>query len=185
MATQTRVPTGTGATSEYAALGGGTKWSEVDDPVGTPDDATTYIYNSVANNREEWFTFAAFAIPDGSTINGVTVRMRGQRTAAGTLSHQVGIRVGAAQFMSGNLAAQTTWTDHSNTWATNPATTLAWTEAEVEALVTFLIKTVQFSAGEELQVTQVYIECDYTEPAGANPKGPLSNPFMGPFGGPI
>jgi hypothetical protein len=169
MATQTRLPTGDGSTSAWTALGGGSKFSEVDDPIGTPDEDTTYV-SRVNTAGTQLYTFSAFAVPSGSTINFVRVFAR-MRMAAGSATAALILRVNGTNSVI-NVGAQTaSYADETNDWLTNPNTGLAWTVDDVngvgaDPLQEFGHRTDSgFGAGEEMRCTQCYAEVDYTESA--------------------
>lgn len=175
MATQTRVPTGNGATTDFTAVGAATVWEACDDPVGSPDDSTTYGLLAAANGSH-YFTFSPPSIPAGSTINSVTVVSRNEAVGSSWTSSN-NVRVGGANFSSATSTVSTTvgFVDHSRSWLTNPATTLAWTVDEINGtagsnnLEQFgTTVTGNTTAGDEAQVTQVYMIIDYTEGAGGS-----------------
>lgn len=172
MATQDRLPTGNSAVSDTWVTGtAGNKWDDVDDPVGTPDDATTYILKNDANNAIQLFTFTAFAITS-SAISHIRVFVRAQRTAAGACTIRRQLRVnGTTYLVSTNATATTSWADYTADQLTNPNTALAWVEADVEGTGAAPLQEIglgisNWNAGEELQATQMYAQVDYTDAAG-------------------
>lgn len=166
MATQDRLPTGDSATNDnWTALGGGSKFSEVDDPVGTPDEDTSYINKSGAGAAPQDFTFTAFDI-SSSAIASITVTLR-TRVAAGVVSTIVRIKVNGTAYTTGSIATSGSYTNKTNTWLTNPNTGVDWTEADVEGtganpLQEFGVSSGSQGAGEEIRCTQAYITVDYT-----------------------
>jgi len=174
MATDTRVPTGNSAVANDFTASAGNRWECVDDPVGSPNDATDFVFKQNSNGTQR-FTHAAFSIPGGSTINSVTVRFRAQRTAAGACTLAPMIRVGSTNTTGTSQAMTTSWADYFQTWATNPNTASAWTVDQVNGvdatnpLSEFGVNSGGLASGEEVQLTQIYIEVDYTAAAAGNP----------------
>jgi hypothetical protein len=141
----------------------------VDDAVGAPDDATTYIKQHVGSNTQSFSSSSAFDIAS-SAIASVQVIARCQRTVAGAISVQAMIRVNGSNSFASTQAVATSWTDYTFTWTTNPGTAAAWLEADVEGsgstpLQQFGIAASGWATGEELQCTQVFARVNYTEVA--------------------
>lgn len=167
MATQDRLPTGNSATSGWTSGSAGNKWDDVDDPIASPDDGTTYIYRQNSGG-EQLFTYTAFAITS-SAISHVRVTFRAQRTVAGECNTGARIRVAGTRSSIGlNANLTTSWADYTRDQLTNPVTGLDWTEAQVEGtdatnpLDQFGLQSGGMAAGEEVQCTQCYITVDYT-----------------------
>jgi hypothetical protein len=161
------VPTGNGTTNDWnTAFGAATKWDCVNDPVGSPDDATTYAASEEQPNPEQTFTFAAFSITS-SAITKVTVTVR-WACLAGEVRHSAVIVVGGTNYPSANSDAKSDSTYETDVWdwLTNPATGLAWTEAAVEGLLEFGVGAEAMNPGDTVAVTQVYATVDYTAAAG-------------------
>lgn len=169
MAVEVRRPTGNGATANWSGSGGGAAWEGVDEV--SADDDTTYAFraDSFANHR---FTFTAFAI-NSSAIASVTVRSRARVTLGGNGSDfTTALTVTGDELVFGALQADigTSYADFVDTWATNPKTGAAWTEADVEGtgsnpLTQFGMRASTMVTFEEMRCTQISIEVDYT-PAG-------------------
>jgi hypothetical protein len=61
----------------------------------------------------------------------------------------------------------TSWADYATDWLTNPATGLAWTEAQVEGdIVSFGLQNTNTAGSEECQVSQQYLTVEYTDAGG-------------------
>lgn len=187
MATQQRFPTGNGATANWDANGAATVWECVDE--ASPDDDTTYGSKTAAFARHA-FTFTAFAITS-SAITSITLYGRGRCTVAdGGCEFSLGINVNGTWYPGSAVPMTTTYADapYTRTLLTNPDTGIAWVEADVEGTGSNPIQSMEHrfsSNSSEGRCTQTSIEVNYTVAGGANPKGPLSNPLAGPFGGPI
>lgn len=163
------LPTGDGATSNWSALGGGGKYLEIDDAVGAPDDATSYVFRQNSNGNQR-FTFDTPTVPAAATITNVQVFTRGQRTAAGNCTYSRVLVIGGADHtIGGSVNPGTSWASQTATAATNPATGLAWTVADVNGsganpLQQFGLDSGGVSAGREIQVTQMRLIVNYTLP---------------------
>lgn len=173
MATQERLPTSDGAINNWTALSGGSKFSEVDDPVGTPDDATSYVYKSGSNGAQQ-FGFTAFSISSSAiSLLKQFVRIRhGAGTTGGRWVPRIGVNgvdYSGTTVLGGAIG--TSFGDHSNDWLTNPATGAAWTEADIEGtgaapLQTFYLVASNISGTNEIRCTQTYLQVDYTASGG-------------------
>ena len=126
MATQTRSPTGNGATSQWTGSANpASPWLDVSDA-----SDSTYISRADSNGSHV-FAFTAFDIAS-SAIASLTVTFRAARTAAGACTAQARIRVGGTSYNGTQQALTETITDLTEVCATNPATSVAWVEADIE-----------------------------------------------------
>lgn len=167
MATQDRLPTGVGADNSWASGTAGNKWDDVDDPIGTPDEDTTYIVETTSY-QSQTFTFTAFSITS-SAIDKVSITNR--LKCVGTVSYQNRLRVNGTSYNSSTAATTTSYVDYTTDWLTNPNTAAAWVEADVEGvganpLQQFGVIVSTIDASEELRCTQSYITVTYTEAGG-------------------
>ncbi len=179
MSTQlTRLPTGTVVGNKLASSTGKTEanlYQDVDDPIGSPDDASSYLYWT-SSPASGLFSFANPAIPSGSTINFVRVFFRGYTGASGFIAPN--IKVGGAEYPDyGNmLLPDQHWVDFTDDWLTNPRTGSPWTVADINgnggnALQAFGYMTL--STTEE-HVTQTYLTIEITAPARPKVGGSLA-----------
>jgi hypothetical protein len=171
MATQTRVPTGDGTGAGYTASGAASVWEAVDDPVGTPDDDTTYGVKADGNSLHE-LTFAAFAI-DASAVNFLQVLFRARLLTGDALTGRAILRVGGNAYTTTAPTNNLTdaYDDYTHDYLTNPDTGLAWTEADIEGsgsnpLQEYGVRNQSTGAGEEIRLTQCYATVDYDEAGG-------------------
>lgn len=169
MATQTRVPTGDSSVDNgWSSSSGTTKAADVDDPVGSPDDDTTYAFKNGAN-ANQLHTFSAATIPGGSTAITVNVIYRGRRTST-SLNINARIRVNGTTYEEGaGTVPGSTYANRTVAWATNPATLAAWTVNDVNGsgtnpLQEFGYANTQTTGTEEARVTQCYLSITYTPP---------------------
>lgn len=165
--TLTRVPTGDSAVDNgWSASTGTSKWAMVDDPVGTPNDDTDYVFASAAN-LNQLFTFDPITIPRGSVVVGVSVTFRVRRTAT-SVNANPRIRVGGTTYEGATAVPGSTYANRTVDWLTNPKTLLAWTADDINgvgsnALQEFGFANTQTTAGEDVRVTQAYLTVVYTE----------------------
>jgi hypothetical protein len=162
MATQSRLPTGDGDT-DYPGLmtpvpsSPSTLYDKVDDPVGSPDDSSTYLS---FNTYYHWqlFTFSAFSVPSGAVISKVTLNLRiyGWQYPI--------IKVNGSVYIVGcdTSNAQNVWATTSQDWTTNPATSVAWNVSDVNGTGTYPLQ--QFgteSWSPTSYITQCYLTVEY------------------------
>ena len=171
MATQSRVPTGDGADLTLLPLGAGSHYVEVDDPVGTPDDNTSYVQLPATGSygTDESFTFAAFSITS-SAITSLVITFRAKETG-GTRTVGSLLWVNGTRYRASRQDLTTSYADYTQTYLTNPNTGAAWTEDNIEGVVgsplqQFGINTDGVFAGRTIEITKVYATVDYTEAGG-------------------
>lgn len=174
--TATKVPTGDGAVSDWGRSAGcaSSDFDCLDDPVGSPDDDTTYCVQTAAGgSANELFTYADFSITAGSTITNVGIFMRAMQTGSGgTIRGR--IRTGAATDTNSatpNTPGASYADDATFVYTTNPTTTLAWTVDEVNGVdvdssLEQIGGRIASTVSGEVRVTQLYGFVTYTPPAG-------------------
>ncbi len=176
MATQQRVPTGDDSVSSTFTLyptSPTTRYDKVDDAIGSPDDDSTYIEGTNNAGGYACFTFAAFTIPAGSTIQSVAVTYRAKETGVGASSSYGCIKTGTTQRTSSGADPGGSYSDRTVTWTTNPATSAAWQVDEVNGtdsetthrLTAFGIGGTDWAP--DTRFTQVYCTVTYTEPSAS------------------
>jgi hypothetical protein len=128
MSSQTRVPTadgdirGTWNTSPY--------WDDVDET--TPNDADYMTGTAVVSNSAyNLFSFSAFSIPAGSTIQDLTVYVRARDASSGVNNIRASIKVKGTNYNGTSNDPGTNWTTYSYSYTTNPNTGSAWTVADI------------------------------------------------------
>lgn len=153
MATLTLYPNGAGSTQGWDAEGG--DYQKIDET--SSDGDTTRLYSPTAN------AIADFDLQDPTTeegvINSVTVYIytRGLDPVSNVV--QLLVRLSSTNYLSADKTYNnTSYHDESNTWSTNPATSAAWTWAEVAALRAGMKRI----SGGGQAVTQLRVVVDYT-----------------------
>lgn len=130
-----------------------------------PDEDDTYLqtYESSAG-----FSYDLYNLPASSgsgTINSVKVYVRCRYTGVGGYT-RVKIKTGGTEYDNGsNLALTDSYAYYSHQWANNPGGG-AWTWAQIDALQIGL--ALWGDAYGTARCTQVYVEVDYSPPAGGS-----------------
>jgi hypothetical protein len=168
MATQTRVPTAIGG-AIWTVGAGSDRVDAVDDTVGAHDSDTTYIFTTGSGQRQD-YTFSAFTVPAGSTINSLIVH--GVLKYVGTTSDaRLNIRNEADAISEGaDFTVTSSYVEYTRTLATNPWTAASWTVNEINTdgatsnrLAKMEIRSI--APNTDLRCTALWLEVDYT-PAG-------------------
>lgn len=156
MATQTRTPTGFTSVAGSNPASTGTQLAAVQ----TAGDG---IYVSVVNNGNAFYcTHAAFAVPSDATVNFVRIAPTVRGADGNTCTCVTALYVGGATYAStAQSVATTTFTALNYDWTSNPATSSAWTPAEVNALTRMYVQAPD--AAPDLWVDHVQVTVDYTE----------------------
>jgi hypothetical protein len=161
MATEILRPNAAGDVTALFPSGASFNWDCVNDV--TPDGLSTYVVCSIEGY--DLYNIPNTSIPDGATINSVTVYAYCNADYPGNYA-KVRIKTGGTEYYSALLyVAQTpSWTLISETWNTNPKSSLAWTKSDLNALQigVYLIWHNQYYP--YTRCTQVYVEIDYTGP---------------------
>jgi hypothetical protein len=156
-----KLPDGDGAYTDWGIIGGQpTRWQSVDDPVGAPDDSTTYINSSIVNRNS--FTFQNLSESSILAVNWVAVTVRARRESGGSATLQIFYRQGGTNYDNANSQSlTTTWTAYSLAgwnYTTNPATGAAWNESSINNMEWGVYR----SAGDRgIRVTQIYVTVNF------------------------
>jgi len=123
-----RFPTAAGALTQWTPSAGA-NWQTVDD--AAPNDDTDY--NSATTvGLEDTFTVQDAPVP-GATLYGAQVNINVKKLDAGVCEIAPVTRVGGTSYLGTSLNPGTVYSYFTDVRATNPATGLAWTEAEFNA----------------------------------------------------
>jgi hypothetical protein len=187
-ATDTRVPTGS-VSSVWLVGAGSDRVDAVDDPVGSPDEDTTYVVDDVGGQRQRW-TFSAFTVAGGSTINSVAVTGRCRYT--GTAGEVIlGMRnesdTGTSEDFPADYSTLTTsYTNYTRTFTTNPWAGGAWTVNQVNSegstanrLANMSLRTGGLTASA-VRCTSVYLTVDFTAAGGGGTSHRMMTLGVGP-----
>lgn len=158
--TETLRPTGEGATTELDPSAGN-NYSCVND-----DSDSTYVYpRTDGSYLTDVYATADTAIPTGSTINLVSVKVRyGNEGMGGTVYVNAALRVGSTIYYgSEHYKESGGYSDETYEWATNPAGG-AWVVSDLNALQCGVsLKSV---GGGVSCCSEVYMIVDYDLAAG-------------------
>ncbi|MCX6668068.1 MAG: hypothetical protein NTV74_07550 [Euryarchaeota archaeon] len=186
------LPNAEGSTQQWiVSLGGDSNhYTKVDDPVGSPDDDTTYVYTSALNAIEE-FNHQENAVLVGVAITNVRVYARMKYTGAvSSAKVNIGLNVsGTRRSAAADSTLTSAYVAYPNDWANNPADSQAWEKSDIDSLQTSLkLITLSGISGCTVRCTQIYIAVTYVpntaptigEPSYGGwdlgtPKGPIDN----------
>lgn len=159
--TETRVPDGAGDETNIPNLvGAATHWEAVDDPVGVPDDDTTYVMTDQVDTWARDLYEVEDSAVSASDIRKITVTARAKRTVNWAEVKLV-IKTGGTVYESvttGNIA--NVYTNYSTDWTTNPGTGEYWTWDEIDDLQIGV--SMRGAAGASAgRCTQVYLTVTY------------------------
>lgn len=126
---ETLYATGNGTTNAWTPLSG-SNFQMVDEP--QQDGDTTYVSTSAAGNID---LYAMGNLTDlaGGTVLAVSVATCLRHDSATQTARNV-LRTGGSNFEGGDIAVPAAYAYSESIWETNPDTTSAWTESEVNAL---------------------------------------------------
>lgn len=172
--TATQVPTGLGTFSNWTLGAGADRVDAVDDPVGTPDDDTTYVVTTVSGQRQD-YTTAAFSVGASDTVNSFQIigRFKFVGTAAQMRLNIVSETPTTSEDIDRSVTSA--YADYTRTMTTNPFTAAAWTPNQVNkdagtANRYDQIEIRSIAPNTDIRCTQVYALVDYTVSGGASPK---------------
>jgi len=123
-------PTAPGADQDWSVVGVGTHWQAVNDG-SSPDDDTTYIQSSTAN-QSDTEVYANTGLPAGGTIFGVQVGLYTRKTDSGLRAVAPIVRhAGVDQVGTPQNPSFGSYVYLLQLYETNPGTGAAWTIAGV------------------------------------------------------
>ncbi len=166
-------PTSTKTNQGNLLVGAATLHEAVDDPQGAPDDDTTYGGNNDGTNANDDVNTPDPTLSNFSSGNSVLVFIRIRDVGAGGSGRPL-LYVGTGsgtRYGSGSNSPGSSYTNYTTTWNNNPATSSAWTEAEMNGTdatnpYNSIGIRMMTGVGEEIRDTQNYVCFDYTETAG-------------------
>jgi hypothetical protein len=162
MPVQTLTVNGDGNTISGWAAEGGTFTR-----IQSDDGDTTRLYTPT-NLDVRQFSLTDTSGLTGATINSVTVFFKHRGVDPVNNTFKIGIRTNSTDYYSADKSTSsvTTYILFSETWATNPNTSAAWTVAQLDELQIGVQKTDSNGAA----ITYGYAEVDYTPAAGFSNK---------------
>jgi hypothetical protein len=164
MATENCLPTSDVATT-LQATPLGSRYTCVDDPVGSPDD-TDYVSVPAGFSNADIYGFS-HAVPAGSTINSVAVVNRVWIDASSAYSMVAAhLKVGGTVYTQTSFGTLGSWAAGTKTWATNPKTGVAWTYDSLATIDGFGIYLQTETGKTRTKCSQSYLVIDYTPGSG-------------------
>ncbi len=160
----------------FPADRGGLHWNKVDDPVGSPDGDSTYVYSTTVQNEE--FNHTTDEKLEGATISEVKVVAR-MKYVGVAVTVNIGLNVGGTRFPGGsNNALTASYAYYEQKWNQNPADSQDWEKSDIDSLQTSLRYMIGMFPGDAARCTQVYLNVTYTPvtnnaPTQSNP-GPTN-----------
>lgn len=170
MTQQTRSPTGDGGVSGTWSGSAGTRYQAVDDH---PDSAGADKLTHGTTAGKLAFTFSAFTVPAGATVNSVQVLYYDQKTAPQGASWGAYLLVDNADQATNDAhnPANGVWTLRTATYTENPATGLPWTVDDVNTVGTAspleAFGIIATDANPTCELASIQILVDYTEASAA------------------
>lgn len=173
MATEIRRPTADSTPLQCTTSSGSDHFALVNEEVAADGG---YVEN-LANGTQatDIFTLASSGLAEGTTINAVTVFIRGARPGAAAIYAE--LKIGATTYQSVDpvdIAAGGAFALASYTWNTNPATSGAWTLSAYQALKAGSTLGMGEEPPYSAKVSQVYLSGDYTAVPNVAPSCSLS-----------
>lgn len=156
------LPVADGNYTGFTAFGAAADWQCVDDPVGGPDDGTTYVrHTGTTSPTRESFILAAYEYSD--TIGSVTIAARVDLSATADGTIALFLRIDGTDYDGDNQTLVRTggYIDYTATWTTNPDTSAAWIAANLAALEAGVIITNPGITSTAL-LTQLYATVIYS-----------------------
>lgn len=170
MATVNLRPDAEGTVQQWNSTSAFAHYTEVDDPVGFPDEDGTYVYTDRVNNIED-FNHETSILLVGATITNVRllVRVRATQppaTPGDDHAIELGLRIGITRYPAPAWhIVNTRYNDITWDWVNNPAPPgNPWTKADIDNLQSSIMAA-YFGATmlpAEMRVTQVYFIVTYT-----------------------
>jgi len=135
-------------------------WDKVDET--TADEDSTYVkHDSPAGYLRDLYNIP-FSSGSG-TINKVTVYFRCRYKVGGSGYAKASIKSDSTVTDGTEESLTSSYVTYSQEWTNNPADSLAWEWAEIDALQ-IGVNFKSAGAGADSRCTQVYVEVDYTPP---------------------
>ena len=153
-------PNAEGGLTEFIVSGCSSNFECVDET--SADDDTTYVYESTTSQDDYYDTSGTEQT--GTTISNVELTTRVKTSGGavvGTLAP--GLRVDASNYLGSASAWTSSYTNQTDNWATNPATEVAWTWSDIDALQIGFTTNILAHTAAEFRVTQDFFTVSYNE----------------------
>lgn len=136
----------------------------------TTYDDTDYFIHTATDSGYKLFTFTTPDLPTGCTIQNVTIYYRaadGWNAATGTNNVRSCLRIEGTNYSATDVGSNPggTFTTYSYSYTVNPASTVVWTEADLEGTGSYDLQQFgHFSSdvAPDVQVSMCYMRINYT-----------------------
>ena len=169
---QIRYPTSDISVVSHTPWPAGSCWANLDDPAASPDDSSTYVLGDNPGNAN--LGFSAFSLPSQAKNISVSLiwRAKGSWTSPAVAPKA---NVSLVFPWTTKSAAQRTLTNsyatYTETWSSNPVTSVAWTLDDVNRLGSGTGRIMSFSIQvglitpltSKVYWTQVYIQVTFDD----------------------
>jgi len=118
-------------TAGFTRNTGTANYQVVDDPLGAPDDTTTYVSAATSGTRDEC---TLTDVSGTNSIFGVKVNTRAQKDTVNAKSFKHGIKTGANQ-QHATVSLSVGYTNYQNIYETSDGAGTAWTPTTLNAAV--------------------------------------------------
>lgn len=137
-------------------------WTKVDDPVGSPDEDSTYVYETTSNDVEE-FNHVTSDVLKYATITNVRLTARLRYVVIGEPSQayvNLGLKIAGRRYAAPlDIPISTSYVDYNYNWTVNPDDGQPWEKSDIDALQSSIMAKSLGNAQE--RCTQVYITVTY------------------------
>lgn len=167
------LPTGDGDISgTWTYSSGSTGYNLVDETSGGDAD---YIVSPNVASTYYYFTFPAITsstVPTGSTIQDVKITYR-IKDSSGTNNMRAALKINGTRYGTTDAGGNPTtfFGDRTYTFTTNPATSAAWTIADIRGTGSNPLQQFGMNSTDSvppMTVSQIYMTIDYTDPFSDN-----------------
>lgn len=159
-------PSAVGNRTELTPQGEASNYLCVDDPPASPDSNTTYVWNDTG---VQWDFYEMSNLTDAVQIVGITANYLINCIAPATMRLDPGVYTnGEHHNGTYKSTTDTAYIPYSVNWATNPATSVAWTPAEINNIEMGQSYRRTAGAPGTGRVTQMYANVTYYELSGTN-----------------
>lgn len=95
---------------------------------------TDYVSSATSADKDLYNVASIPTLPSNSVVKRVQVQARAREITADADSINLGVKSGSTEGWSGNIVVGTTYAAKSADFTTNPATSAAWTESEINSM---------------------------------------------------
>ncbi|HKQ02630.1 MAG TPA: hypothetical protein VJ735_20095 [Actinomycetes bacterium] len=153
--------------SAWTLTGAATKEAAVDDLIGQPDDGASYLECATTPGGEERIAFLFPPIPEAVSVVQVEIHLRSEEQG-GVANHAPYLLRNGSNIDGVGLSLPAgVYTDHFDTWPTDPATGLAWSKAAVDATPAGVVQAAATALARLTQIYRVVEFVPFSAKAGA------------------